>query len=875
MQEGAKAEGKPSNTARVRTASGTEIDTRYRVVSAGTLIASHGENGGPNEAYPKELQPRDRSREASVQQIHQMAASLDPELLGENRMASDGAPIVGPDSVVESGNGRVMAIRRAYRTGKADGYRTWLMENAEKFGLTKEDVEAVADPVLIRERTSDVDRVRFVQEANQSSVSRMSKTEQALADAQRITPEMLVDLDPDADIASAANRKFVQQFLEKVVGDTEKGAFIDARGDLSQEGKERISNALFAYAYGDTEAMARLRETLDDDTKTINTALLGISPRIADMESKMRQGGLRKDLSIREPLMEAINMMAQLKRNGERVSDYLDQGMIFSAGNISPEARAILQFLEENKRSAKKISEGLARYADLVDERGSPDQGRIFEAEPMSREELIKIAFGHEVGEHHATAEERALERPLEVGVRSWLDAKKMYRDMFMKGGMDTKQAEAAGALAATFAQWRAEVTGQSIDDAVKAIGLDVEKATSVPSTGDADLDLLLQAMFHGTRHKLKGHKFKLEYIGTGEGTQAFGYGAYLAQVRGVSEGYRKAGVNKVGTYTNASVVFSTSDGNTIRFDEQDQKWKIGGVPIEDPSLDRIVTGWANGELGRVRYGWRGSLQADVADALTIEKEWLNTFKREQAQEKERLEKARAEGDAWRIEVVGENLRSADDRVAKQEKLIADLEAIAPVSVTVENAGPGNLYIVEGPEDDVLLDWDAPLSDQPLVVKKAIAEAKARFDMTGIGKKYPKTGMGFYWALGDAIGPEWNISEGRKNEECDKAASLWLKDHGVVGNRHWDRSSRKKGEGTHNFVIWDVDTLEVMDVEGPAKEEFDAWKRGEERYEQAQVAKGDGMYNGFRLPFDPKDIKTESGRSIEEAASSEMLVAPD
>ena len=490
-QEEAKAEGKPSNTARVRTASGTEIDTRYRVVSAGTLIASHGENGGPNDAYPKELQPRDRSREASIQQIHQMAASLDPELLGENRLASDGAPIVGPDSVVESGNGRVMAIRRAYRTGKADGYRTWLMENAERFGIDPADVEAVADPVLIRERTSDVDRVRFVQEANQSSVSRMSKTEQALADAQRITPEMLVDLDPDADIASAANRKFVQQFLEKVVGDTEKGAFIDARGDLSQEGKERISNALFAYAYGDTEAMARLRETLDDDTKTINTALLGISPRIADMESKMRQGGLRKDLSIREPLMEAINMMAQLKRNGERVSDYLDQGMIFSAGNISPEARAILQFLEENKRSAKKISEGLARYADLVDEQGSPGQGRIFKVEPIPREELIKIAFGHEVGERHATAEERSQDAPTGAKVLSWLDAKKMYRDMFMKGGMGAKEAEAAGAIAATFAQWRAEVTGQSIDDAVKAIGLDVEKATSVPSTGDEHHQLI------------------------------------------------------------------------------------------------------------------------------------------------------------------------------------------------------------------------------------------------------------------------------------------------------------------------------------------------------------------------------------------------
>ncbi|MBQ7262167.1 MAG: hypothetical protein IJR14_00455, partial [Synergistaceae bacterium] len=87
-------------SARVRTASGTEIDVRYRVVSAGDLVASHGENGGVNEAYPKELQPRQRGREASIQQIHQMAASLDPKLLGENRLASDGAPIVGPDSVV-------------------------------------------------------------------------------------------------------------------------------------------------------------------------------------------------------------------------------------------------------------------------------------------------------------------------------------------------------------------------------------------------------------------------------------------------------------------------------------------------------------------------------------------------------------------------------------------------------------------------------------------------------------------------------------------------------------------------------------------------------------------------------------------------------
>ena len=750
-QEGAAPRPRGAVMARVRTASGTEIDVRYRVVSAGELVASHGENGGVNEAYPKELQPRQRGREASIQQIHQMAASLDPELLGENRLASDGAPIVGPDSVVESGNGRVMAIRRAYRTGKADGYRAWLTQNAERFGIDPADVEAIADPVLIRERTSDVDRVRFVQEANQASVSRMSKTEQALADAQRITPEMLVDLDPDADIASAANRQFVQQFLEKVVGDTEMGALMDARGELSQDGRERIVNALFAYAYGDTEALSRLRETLGDDTKTVTNALLGISPRMADMEGKMRQGGLHAELSLREALIEAANKMAQIKRDGKlTVEAYLAQGMIFSEGNISPEARAILQFFEANKRSTKAIRAGLARYVDLVEAQGSPAQISVFGDGPMSREELVYDAFGHEVGKQYASAEEIAREQGY---------------------GKDEGLFQLA----------------------VAALGKAKDKVESYA-----------QGMWHGSQYVLEGMKFLLSKIGTGEGTQWEGWGAYLAQLRDVAGEYRTAGQE-----LDPTAEARRADGSVAFFrDPNTGYWRF-------PGQDALVSLGSDGALGKLARAL-DAMADGTASGEAAARLWEETV----AALEERAQEIRAALEAGPDAVgplVGIELGRIEDALAGIDGMgPSDIRMIAP------DSGPGNLYMVEGPDDDILMAWHDPLDAQPENVKEAIEAARAELDIdrhmyhrVGAAEGSPYTGRDLYHALARRLGG-------------DKEASLWLKDHGVPGHRYLDDwSNEGDPDATYNFVIWDVDLLKVLDVEGPGKAAFDAMRAAE------------------------------------------------
>ena len=66
----------------VKTAKGTKIETRFALVEADSLIASHDSSGGANAKFPQELQPRDRSRETSQAWVQKVAASLDPDSLG-------------------------------------------------------------------------------------------------------------------------------------------------------------------------------------------------------------------------------------------------------------------------------------------------------------------------------------------------------------------------------------------------------------------------------------------------------------------------------------------------------------------------------------------------------------------------------------------------------------------------------------------------------------------------------------------------------------------------------------------------------------------------------------------------------------------------
>ena len=116
----------------------------YRVVEASDLVTSNDDAGNVNPAYPQSLQPRDRTRATSELQINDISANLNPRQVTEGPMTTDGAPIVSPEGVVESGNGRTLAIRRAYARNPeaAQRYR----DHLASMGV---DVSDMKQPVLV------------------------------------------------------------------------------------------------------------------------------------------------------------------------------------------------------------------------------------------------------------------------------------------------------------------------------------------------------------------------------------------------------------------------------------------------------------------------------------------------------------------------------------------------------------------------------------------------------------------------------------------------------------------------------------------------------------------------------------------------------
>lgn len=351
---------------------GSSYDMAYEVKSLDELIASNDLAYGVNPLYPSELQPRDRTREASRQQIERMAEDLRPELLGESPKLSDGAPIIGMDNVVESGNGRTLAIAKAYESGRAEEYRAFLEQYAAERGI---DIAGINNPVLVRTRLTDTDRTQFAKLANESDVAQYSATERAVGDSDRLPDASLLKINNDGSINLDGSMDFVRGFVGSLPK-SEQGTVITGDGRLSQEGKRRIESAMMQRTYEDSSLIGRMAENLDDDSKTVLNALLRAAPQLAQLDSLVKQGGRHKN-TLAKDLAQAAQKLSDLKANGQTVPDYLNQGQLIDDG-LSPGARDFLNVFDQNKRSTKAIGENIQSKIDEIDAMGDPRQGSLF-----------------------------------------------------------------------------------------------------------------------------------------------------------------------------------------------------------------------------------------------------------------------------------------------------------------------------------------------------------------------------------------------------------------------------------------------------------------------------------------------------------------
>jgi site-specific DNA-cytosine methylase len=272
---------------------------------------------------------------------------------------------------------------------------------------------------------------------------------------------------------------------------------------------------------------------------------------------------------------------------------------------------------------------------------------------------------------------------------------------------------------------------------------------------------------YHGTPFEVD--KFSTAKIGTGEGAQAYGWGLYFAQAKAVGEGYR------------------------------DQLGGIRLITADGQMADNIVsTPGAKKILKEARAFWK---QTKSLDGFV-----------------KQLESSKSQSKVWAAQ--GYNVESNSQYVKDVDEVLSVIKDTTPTPT-------GNLYKVDlDVKDEDLLDWDKPLSEQS---EKLKAVNKALQAVTGQKEYFQAwaenlTGSWLYHATAKIISSATSKTEDFSRTASTnefKLASEALAKVGIPGIRYLDGTSRKQGEGTYNYVVFDENLIKILDKnDKPVKDEL-------------------------------------------------------
>lgn len=578
---------KPKNgkSATVRTDDGKELKVSYRIVPAETLIASNTADFGKNENYPEKLQPRDRDRVSMKEQVDDMARNLRPEDLTESRSVNQGAPLVNQDNVVENGNGRTMAITRAYTTdgdaykASSQKYKQYLVEHAEEYGYTREEVETMQNPVLIRQRDASSDYLQDSIIHSTEGGMKMSASQQAKVDAEKISLKTLslYDYDGSGDLTKRSNEDFVVSALNEITDKSDRDVVFNKDGTPSKAGIERVKSALAAYAYGDNALLERISESTDTEDQNILKAFSAAAPRVAAIKAKLDKGGASKDYDLSSLLSDVLDFYFKCKNSGKSIKFALNETSLFGDDSwlASVGGKDLARFIADNTRRPKAISDAIVRMTKYIDGANEPSDA-LFSGTKMRLDEIVRTSIGLNASKFIPASKPNArkYKHTIQPKENTWdsmpatqqkaciklMDANGGHYDAKTKsfGFTDEKARDAALNVLEAYlsADSKASVKIAIIPTAnaevipnsrMKSMRLARRKPDRISIHGKTDT-LLTGRGWNGSPADFD--HFDLAFIGTGEGHAAHGWGIYFARDvtykgdadwgRKVSEGYKK-----------------------------------------------------------------------------------------------------------------------------------------------------------------------------------------------------------------------------------------------------------------------------------------------------------------------------------------------
>lgn len=377
----------------VKTPSG-DIQSKYKVVEASSLVPSHNaETFAQNPSYPPDVQERayHTSKEAQARVIQQ-AQNYDPRYtVNTNPDAVNGPPIITPDGVVLGGNSRTMSTQRLYSSGNGEGYKSFLRQNADQFGLSPESIDQFKNPVLVREvpTPGNLESARRLgSELNKSMTGALGTSERAVTAGKSIKPEslhsisaMLDDLGPESSIRDLLRDrgKDVLGMMVKdgVITERERPQFADtATGGLSEEGKTFFEKALLGTVVDDPTLMDRTPKSILNKVGGSLGDIASVAPR-------------EDEYNILPMVREAVEEHADIANRGSNVETHLAQTGMFGPER-NPVVDAIIRKLAENPKKVKEAFRSFAQDANF-DQQG---QGFLGLSEPPSPASAFNGAFG-------------------------------------------------------------------------------------------------------------------------------------------------------------------------------------------------------------------------------------------------------------------------------------------------------------------------------------------------------------------------------------------------------------------------------------------------------------------------------------------------
>lgn len=366
----------------------TKIRGHYEIVPAESLTPSHDANNGykKSEGFPTDAEGRtvnDREYE------HDKAAQQNTDQIARkyNGMAIEQVPVVSDEGIVYDGNGRTMAGQKAAKEGTDGEYINDLLENAENFGFTREQIEqsGIEHPrlVLVTDERLPYDTATF-SKFNRNEKKTQSNTEQAVAKAKTLTSDevgaIVAEIEGNGSLDAFFNNSkaindLVKTLVDKgIIGQNEVAQMMDSPERLSAQGREYVKNILLGSIFKpETIRMLGIDSTVKN--KAINA--------IRSVMDNMKLG----DYSLRDEIDQAIQLLYEARQGGNKVDTLLRTSDMFGedAAKRYPSISQMMALALEGK---------VADFRDLLDEYNriaasrNTGEGSIFEAAP-TKEELV------------------------------------------------------------------------------------------------------------------------------------------------------------------------------------------------------------------------------------------------------------------------------------------------------------------------------------------------------------------------------------------------------------------------------------------------------------------------------------------------------